>query len=74
MEVEYPPFPIGLTPRRLEAAIHIYRYMADRNPPPANIASEAIQAYYPQADEQTVTAWACQVLCMIAEYHLACVT
>ena len=61
-------------PRRLEVAIRIYRYVADKNPPPANIASEAIHAYYPRADDQTVTAWACQVLCMIAEYHLACVT
>ena len=74
MEMEHPPYPIGSTPHRLEAAGQIYRYVADKSLPPNNIASEAIRAYYPRADAQTVKAWACQVLCMISKYHMACVT
>ena len=52
----------------------IYESMAGKAPPPSNIASEAIQAYYSGIEVQTVKTWACQVLCMIAEYHMACVT
>ena len=52
----------------------IYESMAGKDPPPGNIASEAIQAYYLGIEVQTVKTWACQVLCMIAEYHMACVT
>ena len=48
--------------------------MASKDPLPSNIASEAIQAYYSGIDVQTVNTWACQVLCMIAKYHMACVT
>ena len=73
-ETEHPSYPIGPTPRRLEAAVQIYRYMASRAPPPENIASKAIRPHYPQADEWMVEVWACQVLCMIAMYHMACVT
>ena len=39
-----------------------------------NIASEAIQAYYPRIEARMLKTWACQVLCMISEYHIACVT
>ena len=34
----------------------------------------ALQAYYTRVDLPTLNTWACQVLCMIAEYHTACVT
>ena len=52
----------------------IYESMAGKDPPPGNIASEAIQAYYSGIKVQTVKTWASQVLCMITEYHMACVT
>ena len=39
-----------------------------------NIASRALRAYYTRVDPQTLRTWACQMLCMIVEYHLACVT
>ena len=39
-----------------------------------NIASEALQAYYSGVDPQTLKMWACQILCMISEYHMACMT
>ena len=48
--------------------------MTGKTPPPANIASEALRAYYLGVEAQTINTWACQVLCMIAEYHMACVT
>ena len=68
------PYPIGPSPARWEAVSQIYEYVAGRDPPPSNVASEAIGAYYPGIEAQTVKTWACQVLCMIAEYHMACVT
>ena len=40
--------------------------------PPHNIASEALRAYYSGVDPQTLKMWACQILCMISEYHMAC--
>ena len=42
--------------------------------PPHNIASEALRAYYSGVDPQTLKMWACQILCMISEYHMACMT
>ena len=68
------PYPIGTIPARLEAIGQIYEHVAGKEPPPCNVASEAIQAYYSGIEAQTVKTWACQVLCMISEYHMACVT
>ena len=48
--------------------------MAGKEPPEHNIASRALRAYYTRVDPQTLNTWACQILCMIAEYHMACVT
>ena len=48
--------------------------MAGKQPPEHNIASRALRAYYTRVDPQTLSTWACQILCMIAEYHMACVT
>ena len=39
-----------------------------------NIASRALRAYYTRVNPQTLSTWACQILCMIAEYHMACMT
>ena len=73
-EPQGPPYPIGTAQARREAIGQIYNRMDGKDPPPCNIASEAIQAYYPGAEPQTVKTWACQVLCMISEYHMACMT
>ena len=48
--------------------------MASKDPPPCNIALEAIWAYYPGIGPWTLKTWACQVLCMISKYHMACMT
>ena len=48
--------------------------MAGKEPPSHNIASRALRAYYTRVDPQTLSTWACQILCMIAEYHMACMT
>ena len=48
--------------------------MDGKDPPPRNITSEALWAYYSGVDPQTLKTWACQILCMISEYHMACVT
>ena len=73
-KLQGPPYPIGTAQARREAISQIYNRMDSKDLPPCNIASEAIQAYYPTAKPQTVKTWACQVLCMISEYHMACVT
>ena len=59
---------------RQEAIGQIYNHVAGKDLPPCNIASEAIRAYYPGIEPRTLKTWACQVLCMISEYHMACMT
>ena len=73
-EPQDPPYPIGTTQVRRGAISQIYNHVAGKDPPPCNVASEAIWAYYPGIEAQTLKTWACQVLCMISEYHMACVT
>ena len=69
-----PPYPVGMAEVRKEAIGHIYDRVAGKEPPTRNIASRALQAYYTRVDPQTLSTWACQILCMIAEYHMACMT
>ena len=67
------PYPVGMAEARKEAIGHIYDRVARKEPPSHNIASRALRAYYTRVDPQTLSTWACQILCMIAEYHMACV-
>ena len=73
-EPQGPPYPIGTVQVRWEAIGQIYDQVDGKDPPPRNIASEALRAYYTRVDPQTLNTWACQILCMISEYHMACVT
>ena len=73
-EPQGPPYPIGMAEARREAAGQIYDRVDGKDPPPHNIASEALWAYYTRVDQQTLNTWVCQILCMISEYHMACVT
>ena len=73
-EPQGPPYPIGTAQVRWEAIGQIYNCVDGKDLPPSNIASEAIRAYYPRAKPRTVKTWACQVLCMISGYHMACMT
>ena len=68
------PFSLGSGPDRKEAMSAIYEHVADQEPPPKNITSLAISTYYPNFTPAAVRTVASQVLCMIAEYHLACAT
>ena len=52
----------------------IYDRVDGKDLPSRNIASEALWAYYSGVDPQTLKTWACQILCMISEYHMACMT
>ena len=69
-----PLYPVGMAEERREAVGHIYDRVVGKEPPKHNIASRALRAYYTRVDPQTLSTWACQILCMIAEYHMACVT
>ena len=69
-----PPYPIGPVEARREAFGQIYDRVDGKELPSHNIASRALQAYYTRIDPQTLDTWACQILCMITEYHMACVT
>ena len=68
------PFSLGSEPDRKEAMSAIYEHMAGQELPQKNITSWAISAYYPNFTPTAVKTVASQVLCMIAEYHLACAT
>ena len=52
----------------------IYVHAMGWEPSQKNIASRAISAYYSDFTPASVKGVASQVLCMIAEYHLACAT
>ena len=73
-EPQGPPYPIGTAQARWEAIGQIYNHVDGKDLPPHNIASEALRAYYSRVNPQTLKTWACQILCMISEYHMACVT
>ena len=68
------PFSLGSGPDREEVMSAIYEHVADQEPPRKNITSLAISTYYPNFTPAAVRTVASQVLCMIAEYHLACTT
>ena len=68
------PFPLGSEEARKEAMGAIYEHMVGQELSQKNIASRAISAYYPNFTPTAVKTVASQVLCMIAEYHLACAT
>ena len=73
-EPQGPPYPIRTMQVRQEAISQIYNHVDGKDPPPCNITSEALWAYYSGVDPQTLKTWACQILCMISEYHMACMT
>ena len=73
-EPQGPPYLIRMAQVRQEAIGQIYNRVDGKDPPPCNIASEALWAYYSGVDPQTLKKWACQILCMITEYHMACMT
>ena len=68
------PFSLGSEPDRKEAMSAIYEHVADQEPPQKNIASLVISTYCPNFTPAAVRTVVSQVLCMIAEYHLACTT
>ena len=68
-----PPFPVASAQVRQEAVGQLYGWVDGKDPPPNNVLSRALWAYYSRVDLSTLKTWACQALCMIAEYHLACV-
>ena len=49
-EPQGPPYPIGTAQARREAIGQIYDHMAGKEPPPCNVTSEAIRAYYPRIE------------------------
>ena len=68
------PFSLGSKMDRKEVMDAIYEDVAGQEPPQKHLTSRAISAYYPNFAPTAVKTVACQVLCMIAEYHLACAT
>ena len=66
------PFPLVSEEARKEAMGIIYKHAVGLEPSQKNIASRAISAYYPDFTLAAVKGVVSQVLCMIAEYHLAC--
>ena len=73
-EPQGPPYPIGTAQARREAIGQIYDRVDGKDLPSRNITFEALWAYYTRVNPQTLNTWACQILCMISEYHMACVT
>ena len=78
MDTEQPapshPFPLGPESDREEVMDTIYEHVVSQEPPQRSLASWAISAYYPNFTPPAAKMVVSQVLCMIAEYHLACAT
>ena len=68
------PFPLASEEARKRAVAIIHEHVKGLEPAQKNIASRAISASYPDFTPAAVQGVASQVLCMIAEYHLACAT
>ena len=68
------PFLLASEGARKEVMGLIHEHAVGLEPPRKNIASRAISAYYLDFTLATVEGLVSQVLCMIAEYHLACAT
>ena len=68
------PFSLGSELDRKEVMSAIYEHVAGQELPQKKIASWAISTYYPNFTPTAVKTVVSQVLCMIAEYHLACAT
>ena len=62
--------PGSARPKELKA---VYKHVATREPPRGNIASPAIQAFYPILHHGQWRTLSSQALAMISEYHMACV-
>ena len=73
-EPQGPPYPIRTAQARREVIGQIYNCVDGKDLPPCNIAFEALQVYYSRVDPRTLKTWACQILCMISKYHMACMT
>ena len=68
------PFPLASEEARKGAMGTIHEHAKGLEPSQRNIALRAISASYPDFTPATVKGVVSQVLCMIAEYHLACTT
>ena len=68
------PFPLASEEARKEAMSIIHEHAVGLEPSQKDITLRAISAYYPDFTPATVKGVASQILCMIAEYHLACAT
>ena len=68
------PFLLGSELDRKEVMGAIYEHVVGQEPSQKNIASRAISTYYPNFTPAAAKIVTGQVLCMIAEYHLACAT
>ena len=66
------PFLLGTKEARKEAMGAVYEHTAGLEPPQNNITLAAISAHHPNLTPAAAKAVVSQVLCMIAEYHLAC--
>ena len=73
-EPEGPPYLIGTVQVRREAIGQIYNSVDGKDLPLHNIALEVLWAYYSGVDPRTLETLAFQILCMISEYHMACMT
>ena len=68
------PFLLASEEVRKRAVAIIHNHAKGLKPAQKNMASRAISASYPDFTPAAVQGVVSQVLCMIAEYHLACAT
>ena len=68
------PFPLQDSDRRHEAVQQLYWHAGELTPAHHNVAAQGMACHYPDMEPGKAKSLNNQVLCMISEYHLTCLS
>ena len=68
------PFPLQDSEGRCEAVQQLYRHAGELTPAHHDVAAQGMAHYYPDMEPGKAKSLNNQVLCMISEYHLTCLS
>ena len=69
-----PPFPLQDSEGRHEAVQQLYRHAGERVPARHDVAAQGMASHHPDLESGMAKSLNNQVLCMISEYHLTCLS
>ena len=68
------PFPLQDSEGRHEAVQQLYRHVGERTPACHDVAAQGMASHHPDLESGVAKSLNNQVLCMISEYHLTCLS